>query len=96
MEQYDLLNTCEKRYVDNTYVEENGAIVNNSYSEKQLVFLYLLDPFGIEYYMRHDACKDMSLGATLFFKDRVYKEIFGVWPRLIKVFPDKSINSQMN
>ena len=78
-----MLNTCEKRYVDNTYVEENGAIVNNSYSEKQLGFSYLLDPFGIEYYMRHDACKDMSLGATLFFKDRVYKEIFGVWPRLI-------------
>lgn len=90
-ENYDDLIAEEQRYFDNIYVEENGVIVNNSYSEKQLGFLYLLDPLGIEYYMRHNACQDMSLGATLFFKDRVYKEIFGVWPRLIKVFPDKTI-----
>ena len=90
-ENYDDLIEEEQRYFDNIYVEENGVIVNNAYSEKQLGFLYLLDPFGIEYYMRNHACQDMSLGATLFFKDRVYKEIFGVWPRLIKVFPDKTI-----
>ena len=62
-----------------------------TYSVKQIAYLYLLDPLGIEYYMRNHACQDMSLEATLFFKDRVYKEIFGVWPRLIKVFPDKTI-----
>ena len=90
-ENYNDLIAEEQRYFDNIYVEENGVIVNNSYSEKQLGFLYLLDPLGIEYYMRHNACQDMSLSATLFFKDRVYKEIFGVWPRLIKVFPDKTI-----
>lgn len=90
-ENYDYLIEEEQRYFDNIYVEENGVIVNNSYSEKQIGFLYLIDPLGIEYYMRHNACQDMSLGATLFFKDRVYKEIFGVWPRLIKVFPDKTI-----
>ena len=88
---YDDLIEEEQRYFDNISVEENGVIVNNSYSEKQIGFLYLLDPLGIEYYMRHDACQDMSSGAELFFKDRVYKEIFGVWPRLIKVFPDKTI-----
>ena len=90
-ENYEYLIEEEQRYFDNIYVEENGVIVNNSYSEKQIGFLYLLDPLGIEYYMRHNACQDMSLGETLFFKDKVYKEIFGVWPRLIKVFPDKSI-----
>lgn len=89
--EYDYLIEEEQRYFDNIYVEENGEMKNNSYSEKQIGFLYLLDPLGIEYYMRHNACQDMSLGATLFFKDRVYKEIFGVWPRLIKVFPDKTI-----
>ena len=90
-ENYDDLIYEEQRYFDNIYVEESGVIVNNTYSEKQIGFLYLLDPFGIEYYMRNHACRDMSLGAMLFFKDRVYKEIFGVWPRLIKVFPDKTI-----
>ena len=90
-ENYEYLIEEEQRYFDNIYVEENSVIANNSYSEKQIGFLYLLDPLGIEYYMRHNACQDMSLGETLFFKDKVYKEIFGVWPRLIKVFPDKSI-----
>ena len=97
---YNVLNQCvsvkdalnnDINYGYDINIEENGVIVNNSYSEKQIGFLYLLDSFGIEYYMRHSSCQDMSFDATLFFKDRVYKEIFGVWPRLIKVFPDKTI-----
>ncbi len=88
---YDALIEEEQRYLDNIFVEKDGVMVNNTYSEKQIGFLYLLDPFGIEYYMRNHACQNMSLEAMLFFKDRVYKEIFGVWPRLIKVFPNKSI-----
>ncbi len=90
-ENYDDLIEEEQRYFDNIYVEKDGKMENNTYTEKQIGFLYLLDPFGIEYYMRNHACKYMNLGEELFFKDRVYKEIFGVWPRLIKVFPNKTI-----
>ena len=90
-ENYPDLIEEEQRYFDNIYVASDGVIVDNEYSVQQIGFLYLLDPFGIEYYMRNHACHDMSLGEMLFFKDRVYKEIFGVWPRLIKVFPDKTI-----
>ena len=91
-ENYDYLIEEEQRYFDNIYVASGGVIVDNtSYSAQQIGFLYLLDPLGIEYYMRNHACHDMSLGEMLFFKDTVYKEIFGVWPRLIKVFPDKTI-----
>ena len=79
---YSSLNDSEKRYLSN---------IENTFSVQQIAFLYLLDPLGIEFYMRTNACANMTLGATLFFKDRVYKEIFGVWTRLIKVFPDKTI-----
>lgn len=90
-ENYNNLIKEEQRYLNNIYSDANMTIINNSYSEKQIAFLYLLDPFGIEYYMKHHACYNMDVGEMLFFKDRVYKEIFGVWPRLIKIFPDKVI-----
>ena len=80
---YDSLNIYEKRYVDNTKI---------TFTEQELGFTYLLDPFGIEYYIRKHETSRRPLEEGLFFKDRVYKEIFGVWPRLIKVFPDKSIS----
>ena len=87
---YDSLITEEQRYFDNIYYNKYESVVT-AYSEKQLGFLYLLDPLGVEYYMRNHVRSNMTLEETLFFKDRVYKEIFGVWPRLIKVFPDKTI-----
>ena len=62
-----------------------------SFTEQEIAFIYLLDSMGIEYYMRTNACNGMEVGEMLFFKDRVYREIFGIWPRLIKVFPDKTI-----
>jgi len=42
-----------------------------------LALIYRLDPLGVEYYMKNDACDDMSLAETLFFRDDVYKAIFG-------------------
>ena len=75
-DNYESLIAEEQRYLDNIYKDRNTMELR-SYSEKQLGFLYLLDPLGIEYYMRNHACHDMSMTDTLFFKDDVYKEIFG-------------------
>ena len=72
----------EQRYLDN---------IEQAFTKQQIGFLYLLDPLGIQYYMRTDACKGKSIPETLFFKDNVYKIIFGVSPRLIKVFSDQSV-----
>ena len=75
-DNYESLIAEEQRYLDNIYKDRNTMELR-SYSEKQLGFLYLLDPLGIEYYMRNHACHGMSVTDTLFFKDDVYKEIFG-------------------
>ena len=74
---YDSLITEEQRYFDNIYYNKYESVVT-AYSEKQLGFLYLLDPLGVEYYMRNHAYK-VTNGALdlLLFKDRVYETIFG-------------------
>lgn len=90
-DNYDDLIEEEQRYFDNIYVEENGVMEYKTYSVKQIAYLYLLDPLGIEYYMRNHACKYMNWGEDLFFKDSVYKEIFGVWPRLIEISSNNTI-----
>ena len=82
LDYYDYLNEEEQRYLDN---------IEQTFSEQQIAFLFLLDPLGIEYYMHTNACDAMKLSEKLFFKDRVYKEIFGVDPRLIKVFPTRRL-----
>lgn len=61
-------NENELRYLHNCHI---------NYSESQIAFLYLLDPLGIEYYMKRDACRGMSELDTLKFKDKVYIDIFG-------------------
>lgn len=55
-----------------------------TYSVKQIAYLYLLDPVGIEYYMRNHAChdKDIMSGEFLSYKDEVYEAIFGNSERL--------------
>lgn len=63
-----------------------------SFSEKQLAFIYLFDPLGVEHYLRlyylHSTMQDAEL---LFFKDRVYQEIFGVKPRYFRKLPNEQI-----
>ena len=54
------------------------------YNIKQLALLYRFDPLGVEYYMRHDACKGMDLVDRLKFEDDVYLEIFGYKPGWFK------------
>lgn len=83
-ENYEYLIEEEQRYFDNIYVEENGVMEYKTYSVKQIAYLYLLDPIGIEYYMRNHAChdKDIMSGEFLSYKDEVYEAIFGNSERL--------------
>lgn len=83
-ENYDYLIEEEQRYFDNIYVEENGVMEYKKYSVKQIAYLYLLDPIGIEYYMRNhaDHDKDIMSGEFLTFRDDVYETIFGNSERL--------------
>ena len=83
-ENYEYLIEEEQRYFDNIYVEENGVMEYKTYSVKQIAYLYLLDPVGIEYYMRNHAChdKDIMSGEFLSYKDEVYEAIFGNSERL--------------
>ena len=65
----------------------------NFYTEKEFALLYLLDPWGVEFYLNsYDVLDfieqfpgnyenyDEELKGVLKFKDRIYKEIFGVSP----------------
>ena len=83
-ENYEYLIEEEQRFLDN---------YENFYSEKQFALLYLLDPFGVEYYLsQYNTTKYVEqfpgnyenyndkLRAYLKFKDRIYKEIFGRSP----------------
>ena len=67
---YQLLTVEEQRYVDN---------IENTFSVKQIAYIYLFDPLGIEFHMKTKACddKDTMSGEFLTFKDEVYEAIFG-------------------
>lgn len=85
-ENYEYLIEEEQRYFDNVYVEDveiGEPIVEDTYSVKQIAYLYLLDPLGIEYYMKNHAChdKDIMSGEFLTYKDEVYEAIFGTSER---------------
>ena len=68
------------------------------FNERQLAFLYLLDPLGVTYYMkkcissRYTGELEDKQFQECMFKDRVYTKIFGTYPRLIKVFPDNTVS----
>ena len=68
------------------------------FNERQLAFLYLLDPHGVTRYMNYISARfenedsDEQTYQACMFKDRVYKRIFGINPRLFRVLPDDSIS----
>ncbi|MBR4031259.1 MAG: Ig-like domain-containing protein [Clostridia bacterium] len=76
---YESLNDHEKRYLNN---------LKNQYSTEEIAYIYLLDPLGIEYYMRHDIQKAQNLTdhGLLLYKDEVYLAIFGDSEKLLKRF----------
>ncbi|MBE6576918.1 MAG: hypothetical protein E7653_02110 [Ruminococcaceae bacterium] len=82
--QLSFLNKSEKRFLDN---------FSKFFSKKELALLYLLDPYGVEFYMKsYDIYKvveqfpddypdyNSKLRRVLNFKDELYEEIFGVYP----------------
>lgn len=63
-----------------------------TFSEDQIAFLYLFDPLGITHYVKYYSLNhDYDLYKMMKFKDRIYQKIFGKFPRLIKILPDKQI-----
>lgn len=74
-DHYSGLYKYEKRYFDNA---------EEQFTTKQIAFLYLFDPLGIEYYVRNAYGSNMSLGELLIAKDEIYEHIFGTKPRLFK------------
>ena len=48
---YDLIKE-EQRYFDNMY-EDEDLTLKNTYSEEELAFLYMFDPYGIEFYLKN-------------------------------------------
>ncbi len=66
---YEFLLEHERRYLFNT---------EQYFSIDQIAFLYLLDPLGIEYYVKYGMLNfDKSLSERLMFKDELYEKIFG-------------------
>lgn len=77
-----------------TYGAENryGYNCTNNFSPKQLAFIYLVDPLGVEYYVKtFGGNADAEIIDVLFFKDELYTEIFGVKPRYFREFSDDKI-----
>ena len=93
-EYYDDLIPEEQRYFDNTYALKDGYwSACNTYTVKQLAYLYLFDPLGVEYYMRNHAHKVIDGSSTLLeFKDAVYEAIFGNTDKRLGRFYFKIVN----
>ena len=88
--QYEDCSDAEKSYLDNC-----GYV----FTDKQLAFLYLLDPLGIVYYLKSSdglcykdneniACPVDRITCRLERNDRVYTEIFGVRPKAFLIDDD--------
>ena len=77
----------EEYLIPKIVLERSAYNKKNTYSIKQLAFLYLFDPLGVAYYMKYYGINShMELHDILFFKDKLYKEIFGVKPRFFRTF----------
>ncbi len=88
---YSIPNT--EKLIPQSAISRNYENALEEFSEKQLAFLYLFDPLGVENYV-----KEYNINRTkenrkktkefLSFKDQIYKEIFGRMPHLFMIFPD--------
>ena len=60
------------------HLRRANANVGREYSDQQLAFLYRLDPLGVEYYVNtYTRNKNLSTAQVLYYRDRIYKAIFG-------------------
>ena len=68
----------EKHYADN---------LKETYTKEQLAFLYLLDPLGVSCFVEAEIAtlsNSDNFGQHCIYKDELYRQIFGKWPRLIE------------
>ena len=68
----------------NQPVDNQRAIHNNSinFSEKQLGFLFKIDPNGVIYYVKNKRLSDdASPTDYLIYRDNIFKEIYGIAPK---------------
>ena len=68
----------------NEPVDNQRAIHNNSinFSEKQLGFLFRIDPNGVIYYVKNKILDDdASPTDYLIYRDNIFKEIYGIAPK---------------
>ncbi len=61
------------------------------FTMEQLALLYLIDPMGVAYYVKYSLIGRYSLSQLLFFKDALYKKIFGSSPHFFRVFPGGTV-----
>ncbi len=80
---------CNLFYYNSTYdstypVDNQRAIHNNSidFSEKQLGFLFRIDPNGVIYYVKNKSFDaDKTPTDYLIYRDNIFKEIYGRAPK---------------
>ncbi len=88
---YDLSKT--NTLIPQTAKDRSNENLSKTFSEKQIAFLYLFDPLGVEHYVKYYYLNhEIDIAELLFFKDRIYKEIYGVKPQLFRVLPNGTIN----
>lgn len=73
---YDL--SRDNTWIPNRAKERYGYNTAQEYTEDQLAIIYRFDPLGLQHYMHyHFMYYQNSDADELFFKDRVFKKIFG-------------------
>ena len=93
--EYDLGNDDFSMYVPQEAKDRRSYNMTQLFSAEQLAFLYLLDPLGVGAYL--DKCfllpgwENRPLEDSLFLKDAVFREIFGVKPQLFRKLPNGTI-----
>ena len=94
----DLTNASQMVYKDQW--ERYGYNKQTPFAEDELALIYLLDPLGMQYYMKYIGLyvAGMDLNKTLTRRDNVYEKIFGVKPQRFlltnngtKYIPDSSL-----
>ena len=80
----DLQNMNETEYARLNYN------LNRRYTTEQLAFIYMLDPLGVEAYMKSQGFNnELSLAQILYFKDELYEKLFGEKPKYFIIEDDE-------
>ena len=88
---YDFDNDIEEEPYYTTACDRYRLNEHVNYTQKQLAFLYLIDPLGVVHFVKNSpVCDGDSITDHLRYKDSLYYEIFGSEPN--KFYVDSSGN----